>query len=493
MNAADRMSSIRGIHEPSPPTHISFDELLRLLADPETPPETLAPYLIVDPDASGAFSPVVVANPALVELPEVEAAVFMAVLNGWSRRVRLKRYRERRARDPHVTQLVSDSDSWFQYPFILQDVVDQLNRDHAVFCTAAAGDMLTDMIAQDEVASAVLAEGPAAILISAGGNDLLGKIQTLIEPFDARRKPGDYLGPTFDTFLEALASDYQRFLLRLLESAPSTPIFCHSYDYALPRLRGRWLGRPMASIGITDATLQRAIVSMMVDRFHDALESVAQEPSFEGRVTLVDCRGVVPSDGWHDELHPTDRGYALVADRFRTAIGRERSNDSLGSMGQPAAAQSSAGQEAMTEAALVLSSGFDETALLHEIGRRIELIKAHPGATTMGLAEVPSSSYEGVYDSFHDVGRSVMKRVYRELAAVACGDGESETSTDARLASAIEAGRVVLARYLVGYFGSVFALPVAVATVAAAIVLRSVVTAEVPAVCAAWRAKAAER
>jgi hypothetical protein len=489
------MSSARGGTEPSaPPPRIPFDALLRLLADPDTPPETLEPYLIVDPEASGAFAPVVIANPALVNLPEVEAAVFMAVLNGWSRRVRLMRYRERRARYPNIMQLVSEGDSWFQYPFILQDVVDHLNRDHVVFCTAAAGDMLSDMIAQDEVVSAVLAEGPAAILISAGGNDLLGKIQTLIEPFDSRRKPEDYLGSTFGSFLEALAADYRRFLLRLVQHGGSAPIFCHSYDYALPRRGGRWLGRPMASIGITDVTLQRTIVCMMVDRFHDALESIVQEPSLAGRVRLVDCRGSVPVDGWHDELHPTDRGYALVADRFRAAIGRAFAGDALESSGESAAVQSSpAGEEAMTEAALVLSMGFDETALLHEIGRRMELINADPAAMTIGLAEVPSSSYESVYDSFHDLGRSVMRRVYRELAAVACGDGVSEEGAHARLASAIEAGRVVLAGYLVGYFGSVFALPVAVTTVAAAIVLRSVVTANLPAVCAAWRAKAAER
>jgi lysophospholipase L1-like esterase len=488
------MTSPPDPHEPiSTPTRISFDELLRLLADPATPPETLAPYLIVDPDASGAFAPVVVANPALVELPEFEAAVFMAVLNGWSRRVRLKRYRERRARDPNVTRLVSEGDSWFQYPFLLQDVVDQLNRDHAVYCTAAAGDMLTDMIAQDEVVAAVLAEKPAAILVSAGGNDLLGKIQTLIEPFDPRRTPEDYLGTTFGAFLEALVTDYRRFLLRLIEHAESAPIFCHSYDYALPRRGGRWLGRPMASIGITDATLQRTIVGLMVDRFHAAMASVVQQASFVGRVTLVDCRRSVPADGWHDELHPNDRGYALVADRFRAAFSRALPDASLESMERTGETPTRpAEEEAMTEAALVLSSDFDETALLHEIGRRIELIKADPGASTIGLAEVSSSSYEGVFDAFRDIGRSVMKRVYRELATVACGGGASGQGPEARLAAAIEAGRIALARYLVGYFGSVAALPVAVATVAAAIVLRSVVESNLPAACAAWRAKAAE-
>jgi lysophospholipase L1-like esterase len=488
------MTSRPDPHAPtSPPRRISFDELLRLLADPATPPETLAPYLIVDPDASGAFSPVVVANPALVELPEFEAAVFMAVLNGWSRRVRLKRYRERRARDAHVRHLVSEGDSWFQYPFLLQDVVDQLNRDHAVYCTAAAGDMLTDMIAQDEVVAAVIAEKPAAILISAGGNDLLGKIQTIIEPFDPRRKPEDYLGPTFGAFLEALVTDYRRFLLRLIEHAETAPIFCHAYDYALPRRGGRWLGRPMASIGITDATLQRTIVGLMVDRFHAAMAAIVQETSFAGRVTLVDCRRSVPADCWHDELHPNDRGYALVADRFRAAFARELPEASLESMERTVGEHARpAEEEAMTEAALVLSSDFDETALLHEIGRRIELIKADPGASTIELAEVSSSSYEGVFDAFRDIGRSVMKRIYRELAAVACGDGASEPGTDARLAAAIEAGRIALARYLVGYFGSVVALPVAVATVAAAIVLRSVVEANLPAACAAWQAKAAE-
>jgi lysophospholipase L1-like esterase len=480
-------------HEPtSTPARITLEELLRRLDDPDTPPETLAPYLIVDPDASGAFAPVVIANPALVELPMTEAAVFMAALNGWSRSVRHRRYRTKRARDPNAPHLVSEGDSWFQYPFILQDVIDQLNRDHAVFCTAAAGDMLTDMIAQDEVVTAIIAERPAAILISAGGNDLLGKIQTLIEPFDTSKAPEAYLGPTFDTFLEALASDYRRFLLHLIAHAPDTPIFCHSYDYALPRPRGRWLGRPMASIEIRDPTLQRTIVRAMVDRFHAALTSIVQEPAFAGHVTLVDCRGTVPADAWHDELHPTDHGYALVAERFRTAIRDALPDDTLEFVhGRAEVPQASVDEAAAAEAALLLAVRFDETTLLHEIGRRIELGKADPGAFPSGLDELPSSSYEGVHDSFRDLGRSVMRRIYRELATLACGD-DTAPGSDPRLAAAIDAGRAMLARYLVAQLGSAFVLPVAVATVAAAIVLRNLVATNLPAACAAWRKKAAE-
>ena len=145
----------------------------------------------------------------------------------------------------------------------------------------------------------------------------------------------------------------------------------------------------------------------------------------------------------------------------------------------------------MVEAALFLSAGFDETTLLHELGRRSELIEADPSATRIGLEEVASSSYESVYDPFREIGRKVMRRIYRELVTVACGD-ETKPGGDARLGTAIEAGRAALAGYLVMHLGSAFVLPVAVATVAAAIVLRGVVTTNLPAACAAWRVKSAE-
>src|SRR5690606_26709353 len=98
--------------------------------------------------------------------------------------------------------------------------------------------------------------------------------------------------------------------------APRTPVLCHVYDHAMPTQSGRWLGKPLALAGIEDPELQRAIIRVIVDRFHAALsELVGRYP----QVRLVDTRGTVRGR-WHDELHPTDAGYATVARRFAAAI-----------------------------------------------------------------------------------------------------------------------------------------------------------------------------
>ena len=69
----------------------------------------------------------------------------------------------------------------------------------------------------------------------------------------------------------------------------------------------------MAERGIIDPKLQRAIAAVMVDRFNKGLKRLAS--MFE-HVRFVDCRGLVPADGWFDELHPGNAGFRTVSNRI---------------------------------------------------------------------------------------------------------------------------------------------------------------------------------
>ena len=86
---------------------------------------------------------------------------------------------------------------------------------------------------------------------------------------------------------------------------PACRVVCHGYDYAIPN-DGNWLGRPMASRGITDPGLQKAIAREMVDRLNTRMINLANQTP---RIAFVDCRGIVGDGRWFDELHPTDEGY----------------------------------------------------------------------------------------------------------------------------------------------------------------------------------------
>jgi hypothetical protein len=468
------------------PPRITFGRLLELLDDPDTRPQDVQPYLLVDVDASGPFAPVVVPNPAHVGGDEAEAAVLLAVLNGWSRWVRHKRYREKLARGWNGPKLVSEGDSWFHYPFILPDVVDHLGADHAVFCSAAAGDMLADMVAQDEVVGAIALERPHAVLLSAGGNDLLGRLQTLLEPYDARRSTVDeYLGGTFDAFLEALIADYRRFLLRVVAHAHGAPVLCHSYGYALPRRGGRWLGRPLAALGIVDTGLQRAIVRRIVDRFHDRLAAVVSEPTLAGRVILVDCRDAVPADRWHDELHPNEAGYGLVAARFRRTIERVLAR------GAPPDAEADhevPSGHTVARAALRLSTTHDEGTLLHEIGRRVGLAGGGGGAAEVDLLEVPWASRRALHPSFEAVGAALAARISGELTGERHHGGAGVVPATTPPARTPSGGDELLAQHLATLVTTTFALPPPVAAVVVAVVLRRVVTGDATALHSAPQA-----
>ena len=60
-------------------------------------------------------------------------------------------------------------------------------------------------------------------------------------------------------------------------------MICHGYDYTVPN-DGKWLGKPMAGLGIANKVLQKAIAHEMVDRLNTRLLNLANQSP---RVTYV--------------------------------------------------------------------------------------------------------------------------------------------------------------------------------------------------------------
>ncbi len=115
-------------------------------------------------------------------------------------------------------------------------------------------------------------------------------------------------------------------------SGVASPIVIHGYDYAIPgRLndpadprrpshakKDQWLGGPLVEKGITDASLQRGIVRILIDGLYDMLKQlVAAHP----HVHLVDLRKSLPGiNDWVDEIHGTSAGFKDIASRFKSVI-----------------------------------------------------------------------------------------------------------------------------------------------------------------------------
>lgn len=304
---------------------ITVEQLAAKLADPNVSRHELSRYVLPDPDRSGPFRPALRLNPDTVQeplTPEARARgdVAMAGANTWARLRRRWAFEAKMAGGYDGPVIVSEGDSWFQYPILLDDVIDHLSGRYAIRSVDAAGDTLQNMFAEGEYLEALQETAASVFLFSAGGNDVLGggNLREHLRDFDAARSPEDHLLPSYRELMDHAVALYDR-IFRPVEALPNpVAIICHGYDRPVPN-EGRWLGGPMAERGIADPAFQMAITDAMVDRFNGRLKQLA---ATFANCTYLDLRNVVGRDPvrWNDELHPTSEAYGDVAARFDAAI-----------------------------------------------------------------------------------------------------------------------------------------------------------------------------
>ncbi|WP_425093043.1 D-Ala-D-Ala carboxypeptidase family metallohydrolase [Tropicimonas sp. S265A] len=302
---------------------LTVEQLMAKMADPSVEDTEIAEYFILDEDASGAFAPRLKINPATVQVPRGKdaaqrTAAAMNSANWLARMRRSARFRKALENGYDGPVIVSEGDSWFQYPLLLKDTIDHLLDDYAIFSLGAAGDLLKRMADKAEYLEALRETGAEILLLSGGGNDLVagGALASHLEEFDPYLSAEDYLLPSFHGLLDDALKHYARICRSVHNSFPHVSILCHGYDYPVPN-NDRWLGKPMASRGIRDRSLQKSIAVAMMDHFNRRLRRLAKSMP---HVTYIDCRGVVGDGRWHDGLHPTNAGYGDVADKFAQEI-----------------------------------------------------------------------------------------------------------------------------------------------------------------------------
>jgi lysophospholipase L1-like esterase len=304
---------------------ITVEQLMAKMADLGADEADLAEYFIVDEDASGAFAPQLKLNPSTVQIPrgaeaEQRTAALMNSANWFARMNRKGRFRQIISKGYDGPIIVSEGDSWFQYPILLKDTIDHLMDSYAVYSLGAAGDLLKRMADKQEYVSALRETGAEILLLSGGGNDLVagGALASHLEEFDPDLQPEDYLLPSFQNLLDDALTHYGRMFQQVRQIFPYVSILCHGYDYPVPN-RDRWLGKPMESRGIRDKGLQKAIAASMMNQFNRRLRRLAKAMP---HVTYIDCRNTVGDSRWHDGLHPTSEGYGDVAKKFAREINR---------------------------------------------------------------------------------------------------------------------------------------------------------------------------
>lgn len=485
-----------------PPPVITLDELFRRLGDDGVSSDQIRPYILPVPSSTGRIDPEFQPNPALVTGLErgLEGGFLVASLNAHSRGRRLRAYRERIATGWTGPKIVSEGDSWFQYPVFLRDIIDHLMEDHAVLSLDAAGDTLAGMVAQNEVIRTVAREQAQALLLSAGGNDLFqnGTIANLIEPVREGLAASDLVGARFDAFVAQIMADYRAMILRILAAHPDLRIFVHGYAAAFSRM-DRWIGRPLRAKGVMPATVQNQVIELMLVRFNAAQRRLVSDPSMGGRVFHVDLTGLGRSpDDWHDEIHMDSTQNALAAKAFALAI---RANlpahvPMRGLEGGVQGASTPAGP-AETKPVLAVAAhardllALDEGHLLSELDRRIALSTLDPTVgdlPSMELLIVAEGGLEGGLPIIGAAARRLLRRWERELFDLLCGSNADDTKDRDKLREAMGLGQEALVGVVAGWLiAGPLGVPALLGGVLAALLVRRFGASTADEVCTIWK------
>ena len=249
----------------------------------------------------------------------------------WQPEVRDRRYKKRR--NLGLDRIVSEGDSWFDYPMYLNliDRVDDLDR-FAIKRFEVSGDTLGNMLTElPRVERTVIEENPKCILFSGGGNDLVDKhfIPTLFKDFDPALTARELINSDVWTAqLQILREGYEKVIATL---APHAPIIGHGYDHLIPsdspvrydgfRVTGPWVKPALDGHNIVDPDLQTEIGALIIDDFNDLISSVATDHPDD--FIYVDLRGKLDPGDWQNEMHPTKDGFRKLRVPFVEAIDNE--------------------------------------------------------------------------------------------------------------------------------------------------------------------------
>lgn len=249
---------------------------------------------------------------------------------------------------PGAGTLLAEGDSWFDYPW--HDVLSELEDNYGfdVDSISHRGDRIEEMAYNTGQLIPLVRKlekmirsnkTPKAILISGGGNDVVGESFASLLNHAKSENPG-LNQQVLSGFLDVrIRSAYLTILSAVTEITKRqlghpVPILLHGYDYAVADgrgylggwgpLPGPWLEPGFREKGYEDPAQRHQIVTQLIDRLNEMLALLGNVNGLE-HVRHLDLRGTLKNDHtytdwWDNELHPTRLGFRAVAARYAEAL-----------------------------------------------------------------------------------------------------------------------------------------------------------------------------
>lgn len=230
---------------------------------------------------------------------------------------------------------LAEGDSWFNKFYPTGDnLLDQLDlpRGCRIIDHSWSGDKAADMFAANRIASVAHYLDTytyRAILLSAGGNDIISSVGTLL----TATGNGAQLA---DAAVTAKFDEVEQYLLDFANARnatrnAATRIFIHAYDFVTPRnapvkhgLAGPWVYPRLILNGVTDSGVQKTLIRELLTRWQARLEVLADPASprhiagfhvllTQGMLAPAKSADTARSGDWEDEIHPTKDAFKRMA------------------------------------------------------------------------------------------------------------------------------------------------------------------------------------
>lgn len=248
--------------------------------------------------------------------------------------------------------VVAEGDSWFNY-IIGKDVVWWLRRRFGYEIHEAAypgatlnqmaygpdrvevGDLDVRSITQlAETLFLIENHRPRIVMLSGGGNDIAGvEFIQLLKHAEASTSGANL--KVVEGLLDSYEEAYQVMLTAIEEKLDSLRLSCHiilhGYDFPFPKGKGvglapvnfvgPWFHESFSERGylLDEIHRRRSILNQILTMFNDRLAAIAAQRS--PRVRFLNLLNTLTEeDHWANELHPTNAGFKMIAEKFDAMI-----------------------------------------------------------------------------------------------------------------------------------------------------------------------------